>query len=161
MAMRCIGALPLIGIVLSLLAGCGGTTPEPEHAAPPAAQAPVATPAEEEITYVPAQRDLYTLKLVYLLRHGWQTPAELEVAPMSLKAMAELEVDANGIFVSYRLAKSSGSTPFDSSVTGHLQTLIDSGARAEAGPPYIVDRIFGERLTVLFRGPPPPGTPPY
>jgi hypothetical protein len=150
--MRCIGALPLIGIVLSLLAGCGGTTPAPKRASPP---------AEEEITYVPVQRDLYTQKLVYLLRHGWRTPAELEVAPMSLKALAELEVDANGIFVSYRLAKSSGSLPFDSSVTGHLQTLIDSGARAEAGPPYIVDRIFGETLTVLFRGPPPPGTPPY
>lgn len=159
MAMRCIGALPLIGVVVSLLAGCGGTTREPVHA-PPAAQAPVA-PAAEEVTYVPMQRDQYTLKLVYLLRHGWQTPAELEVAPMSLKALAELEIDANGLFVSYRLAKSSGSTPFDSSVTGHLQTLIDSGARAEYGPPYIVDRIFGETLTVLFRGPPPPGTPPY
>lgn len=157
--MRCIGALPLIGIVVSLLAGCGGTTPEPAHA-PATVQAPT-TPPEEEITYVPAQPDLYTLKLVYLLRHGWRTPAELEVAPMSLKAMAELEVDANGIFVSYRLAKSSGSQPFDRSVAGHLQTLIDSGARAEAGPPYIVDRIFGETLTVLFRGPPPPGTPPY
>jgi len=142
-----------------LLVGCSAATPKPEHAAP-AAPAAIAA-AAEPIPFVPAQRDLYTLRLVYLLRHGWRTPADLEAQPMSLKAMAELEVDPNGIFVSYRLAKSSGSAPFDSSVTGHLQALIDSGARAESGPPYIVDRIFGETLTVLFRGPPPPGTPPY
>lgn len=157
--MRCTGALPLFSCVLTLLVGCSAATPKPEHAAP-AVPAPGAA-AQEPIAYVPAQRDLYTLKLVYLLRHGWRTPADLEVAPMSLKTLAELEVDANGIFVRYRLAKSSGSQPFDSSVTVHLQGLIDSGARAEAGPPYIVDRIFGETLTVLFRGPPPPGTAPY
>ena len=61
----------------------------------------------------------------------------------------------------FRLAQSSGSAPFDSSVTGHLQTLIDAGARADSGPPYIVEHVFGETLTVRFSGPPPAGSALY
>jgi hypothetical protein len=155
--MRRIGARPLVGVVLTLLVGCGAAAPKPEHS-PTSQPAAKAAPA---IAYVPMQRDLYTRRLVYLLRHGWRTPATLDASPMSLKTMAELELDAHGQFVRYRLSKSSGSEPFDSSVAGHLQALIDSGARAERGPPYIVDHVFGEMLTVLFQGPPPPGTPPY
>jgi hypothetical protein len=65
------------------------------------------------------------------------------------------------MLVRYRVARSSGDPSFDVSVTEHLQALLDSGARVEQGPPYIADRMFGETITVLFRGPPPPGTPPY
>jgi hypothetical protein len=95
------------------------------------------------------------------MRHGWRTPAELRAEPMSLRVMTEVEINANGMFVDYRLARSSGNPLFDRSVADHLQSLIDSGARAESGPPYVVDHIFGEMLTVLFTGPPVPGTPPY
>lgn len=155
--MRRIGARPLFGVVFTLLAGCASAPPKLEHAtaSPSFAPAPVAK------RNVPIQRDLYTQKLVYLLRHGWRTPAELDAPPMSLNTVVELSVDRYGQFVRYRLAESSGNTSFDGSVADHLQALIDSGARAEQGPPYIVERVFGEQLIVLFRGPPPPGTPPY
>src|SRR5690349_17778204 len=126
--MRRIGARPLV-VVIMLLAGCGGATPKPERS--PAPQ-PAAAPAPA-LAYVPMQRDLYTQRLVYLLRHGWRTPGTLDATPMSLKTMAELELDAHGSFVRYRLSKSSGSASFDRSVAGHLQSLIDSGARAERG----------------------------
>lgn len=151
-----IGARPVVGVGVAVLMGCSATQPMPEH---PRAQPAAA--AGSPAVYVPMQRDLYTVKLVYLLRHGWRTPEALEAAPMSLKATAELEVDAHGMFARFRLAKSSGNALFDDSVTGHLQALIDSGARADSGPPYIVDHVFGETLTVRFSGPPPPGTPPY
>jgi hypothetical protein len=148
-------ARSLLGAVLTLLAGCASATPKLAPA--PRASAPVAAALHD----VPIQRDLYTHKLVYLLRHGWRTPAQLDAPPMSLNTVVELAIDAHGQLMRYRLAQSSGNASFDSSVADHLQALIDSGARAEHGPPYIVDRVFGELITVLFRGPPPPGTPPY
>lgn len=150
-------ARPLLGAVLTLLAGCASATPKLAHAPARGASAPAAAAQRD----VPIQRDLYTHKLVYLLRHGWRAPAELDAPPMSLDTLIELAIDSHGQLVRYRLVQSSGNGSFDGSVTEHLQALIDSGAHAEHGPPYIVDRVFGELITVLFRGPPPPGTPPY
>jgi len=154
--MRRTGARPLLGTVLALLAGCASAAPEVEHPAAASPAASASAPRE-----VPIQRDLYTHQLVYLLRHGWRTPDHLDAPAMSLHTLVELSVDSHGLFVRYRVAKSSGNVAFDDSVAQHLQTLLDSGARVEQGPPYAVDRVFGETITVLFRGPPPPGTPPY
>jgi hypothetical protein len=107
------------------------------------------------------EREEYSGRLLFLMRHGWRTPSELRAPPMSLRAMTEVEINAQGMFVDYRLSRSSGNPLFDRSVLDQLQALIDSGARAEDGPPYVVDHVFGERLVVLFTGPPVPGTPPY
>jgi hypothetical protein len=138
-------------MALAWVVSCSAATPKPERA-------PL---RPSEPSHARLERELYAGKLLYLLRHGWREPAELRAPPMSLRATTEVEVSAQGMFMRYRLARSSGNALFDQSVTDHLQTLIDSGARAESGPPYAVANVFGETLTVLFTGPPAPGTPPY
>lgn len=154
--MRRRGAQRLVVLALAWLASCSAATPKPEHAAvTPVAS--VAPPLER----VRIEREDYSGKLLFLMRHGWREPADLRVEPMSLQTLVHVDIDAQGMFVSRRLSESSGNASFDQSVTEHLQALIDRGARAESGPPYIVDSVFGETLTVLFTGPPPPGTPPY
>jgi hypothetical protein len=150
--MHGLGALWVFGAALLFIAGCSAATPKPRH---------VARVAEPVPSDAPMQRDLYSQRLIYLLRRGWRPPTDLRVAPMTLKTTAEVDIDAFGSFVAYRLAESSGDERFDISVTAQLQALIDAGARAESGPPYIVDHVYGETLKVRFNGPPPPGSPPF
>jgi hypothetical protein len=138
---------------------CSAATPKPETV-PPQARLPQ-TALVPPPAHVRIEREVYAGKLLFLMRHGWRTPTELQADPMSLRTLAHVEINHKGMFVDYRVSRSSGNPLFDQSVADQLQGLIDRGARAESGPPYVVDQIFGEVLTVLFTGPPPPGTPPY
>jgi len=125
------GARWLVGLALVWVASCNAATPKPEHAS----LRPSARPSTKRPAHVRIEREIYSGKLLFLLRHGWREPADLRVPPMSLRTTAVVEISPEGMFVHYRLERSSGNPLFDQSVT--------------------------ETLTVLFTGPPAPGTPPY
>lgn len=159
--MRGVGARSVLGTAFLVIASCSATAPKPQRLAPVPAPLAAAHVAQALPFDAPLQRDLYSQRLIYLMRRGWRPPTDLSAAPMSLKAIAEVDIDAFGVFAAYRLAESSGDARFDVSVTSQLQALIDSGARVESGPPYIVDHVYGETLKVRFNGPPPAGSPPF
>ncbi len=137
----------LVALALAYIASCSAAQPKPaQTTAAPATRA----------RYAAIERGSYDRKLLFLLSHGWRVSREVQSPLMSLRTTAEVELDKHGMFVGYRLAESSGNPLFDDSVADHLQALIDSGAHAEHGPPYIVDHVFGEAITVRFTGPPTP-----
>lgn len=142
----------LVALALAYVASCSSAQPKPAQTKPAQTTAAPATRAR----YAAIERGSYDRKLLFLLSHGWRVSREVESPPMSLRTTAEVELDKHGTFVGYRLAVSSGNPLFDDSVSDHLQALIDSGAHAEHGPPYIVDHVFGEAITVRFTGPPTP-----
>jgi hypothetical protein len=68
--MRGLGARVALGTAFLFIASCSAATPKPQHGAPLPSPNAAAHAAQAPPFDAPLQRDLYSQRLIYLLRRG-------------------------------------------------------------------------------------------